>query len=250
MITPCICIKCSSVTNSKGKTRREFMRTFSFLSAGGLFPSLVSAKDDAPKPENILSPDAALNRLMAGNKRYVRGSSKSYDYTSTRSQLNRAQNPYACVLGCSDSRVGPEICFDESLGDLFIARDAGNYLNVDMLASLEYGTAVLGAPLIMVLGHTECGAIKAAINAEENNTDFPGHIQNIASALSTAVHSVEAKGLRGNALLRAVTIANIKDNVRLLRRSTPILSRRISQGKLVVVGGLYNLESGQVDIVS
>ena len=136
------------------------------------------------------------------------------------------------------------------MGDLFIARDAGNYLNVDMLASLEYGTAVLGAPLIMVLGHTECGAIKAAINAEENNTDFPGHIQNIASALSTAVHSVEAKGLRGNALLRAVTIANIKDNVRLLRRSTPILSRRISQGKLVVVGGLYNLESGQVDIVS
>ena len=130
-----------------------------------------------PKPENILTPDEALDRLMSGNERYVSGKSRPLNFRDVHRSLAKGQNPYATILGCSDSRVSPEHCFDEAHGDLFVIRGAGNYLTTDNVATLEYAVAMLHTPLIMVLGHEHCGAVKAAIDAVDHHTNYPGHIQ-------------------------------------------------------------------------
>src|SRR5690606_31461360 len=142
-----------------------------------------------PKPENVLSSDQAIKRLLEGNRRYASGKTRSRDFASTRAALASGQNPYAGILSCADSRVGPELCFDEERGDLFVLRVAGNYVTSDMLASLEYGVAVLNMPAIMVLGHTGCGAVNAAVSAFEKQAEFPGHIQNIVTELMPAVRA-------------------------------------------------------------
>ncbi len=245
----CLCIDCNDTRVSS--SRRGFLMGAAAATVAGAFSPYTFAKGTSvPRPENVLTPDAAIERLMAGNERYVSGKITAYDYVAARGLLKKAQNPYACILSCADSRVEPSVCFNESLGDLFITRDAGNYVNLDLLASLEYGTVVLGASLIMVLGHTQCGAVKAAIDAEENNTDFPGHIQIISSAIAEPVQRARAKNLVGDNLLKAVTIENVLSNVELLRKSTPLLSRLIKAGKLKVIGGVYNLDSGRVELVT
>jgi carbonic anhydrase len=245
----CLCTDCNDTRVSS--SRRGFLMGAAAATVAGAFSPYTFAKGTSvPRPENVLTPDAAIERLMAGNERYVSGKITAYDYVAARGLLKKAQNPYACILSCADSRVEPSVCFNESLGDLFITRDAGNYVNLDLLASLEYGTVVLGASLIMVLGHTQCGAVKAAIDAEENNTDFPGHIQIISSAIAEPVQKARAKNLVGDNLLKAVTIENVLSNVELLRKSTPLLSRLIKAGKLKVIGGVYNLDSGRVELVT
>jgi carbonic anhydrase len=200
-----------------------------------------------PKPENVLTPEAALQRLMRGNDRYVAGQTTNRTFQSLRSALTKGQNPYACVLSCADSRVSPEFCFDEDRGDLFVTRLAGNYVSADILASLEYGTAVLKASIIMVLGHTECGAVKAAIKANQENTDFPGHIQTITTDLGGAVRA--ALKMKGD-LLDMATRENIKLNVARLKESTPILRQLVRDKKLQVVGGLYHLDTGKVESIN
>ncbi len=200
-----------------------------------------------PIPENVMTPEAALKRLLEGNARYVAGEFNDRDYSETRAVLTQGQNPYAALLSCADSRVSPELCFDEGRGDLFVNRLAGNYVSLDMLASLEYGAVVLKAPLIMVLGHTECGAVKSAITAEKDHFDFPGHIQTITTQLRSAVKAAEKSG---GDLLAATIVENIKINVDNLKDSTPLLRRLVEQGKLLVVGGLYHLDSGKVELVA
>ena len=245
----CLCTDCNDTRVSS--SRRGFLMGAAAATVAGAFSPYTFAKGTSvPRPENVLTPDAAIERLMAGNERYVSGKITAYDYVAARGLLKKAQNPYACILSCADSRVEPSVCFNESLGDLFITRDAGNYVNLDLLASLEYGTVVLGASLIMVLGHTQCGAVKAAIDAEENNTDFPGHIQINSSAIAEPVQKARAKNLVSDNLLKAVTIENVLSNVELLRKSTPLLSRLIKAGKLKVIGGVYNLDSGRVELVT
>ncbi len=202
------------------------------------------------KPANVVSPDAALARLMEGNERYVSGNATLKDYSLTRDALSRGQNPFACLLGCSDSRVGPELCFDTSRGDLFVTRIAGNYLTSDILASLEYGTTVLQAPLVLVLGHTQCGAVSAAVSAYEQEIDFPGHIQNIATAIAPAVHNAAAQPNGNGTLVEKATLENIRLNVLALQLATPLISRRVRDGKLKIAGGLYNLDSGRVDLIT
>jgi carbonic anhydrase len=233
--------------------RRSFLRAAGTLPlwAGAMgstsfLPSALAA-DASPKPENVLTPDAALERLLAGNKRFVEGGViKNQSFKNIPATLRSGQNPYACILSCADSRVGPELCFDEGQGDLFVARLAGNYVNTDMLASLEYGALMLKSPLIMVLGHTECGAISAAIKAEKDNVDFPGHIQVIASKLDQAVRLAKPEGGK-----RTTEVAkeNVRLNVAELRKSTPILRKLVDAGQLKIVGGLYDLETGKVSLV-
>ncbi|MDQ3186663.1 MAG: carbonic anhydrase, partial [Pseudomonadota bacterium] len=150
---------------------------------------VFAATKTPPLAENVMTPNAALERLMAGNERYVADQSRPLNFSSDRAALVKGQNPYASILSCSDSRVSPEFCFDEQRGDLFVARVAGNYLTTDFVATLEYAAAVLRTPLIMVLGHEGCGAVGAAIDAVDNNKQFPGHIQSMASALAPAVRA-------------------------------------------------------------
>lgn len=248
-----MCIECrrstpdTTVASPSRRSVLAAMGAVAMMGTTGLFTQARAAQ--TPKPGNVLTPDEALARLIRGNERYVSNKAGARDFASTRSALASGQNPYACILGCADSRVGPELCFDESMGDLFVTRVAGNYVTNDMLASLEYGTAVLKAPLIMVLGHTHCGAVSAAVKAFESDASFPGHIQSIATALAPAVQAAE-KSKHSGTLVAAATTENIKQNVKHLREATPILRGLVRAGKLKVVGGLYQLETGRVQLIT
>ena len=219
----------------------------------GASTMMVGARaDDAhpvPKPGNVISPDQGLERLMKGNGRYVNGNINTDDsFKSAAAALKNGQNPYAIILSCADSRVSPELCFDEGPGDLFVNRIAGNYVTTDLLGSIEYGALILKAPLIMVLGHTECGAVKAAMKAEEENTSFPGHIQSISSHIGAAVRVAKQQG--GKVTTTDVVKANIKLNVAYLQQSTPIIRQLVQENKVKVVGGIYSLEDGTVSMVN
>jgi carbonic anhydrase len=227
----------------KAATAATLATAFSGVTAG----TGLAAKKKIPLPENVLAPDEALERLMAGNRRYVSGESTPLDFNDERALLVSGQNPYASILSCADSRVSPEFCFDEQRGDLFVARVAGNYLTTDFVATLEYAVAVLHAPLIMVLGHQKCGAVDAAIRAVKKNEQFPGHIQSLASALAPAVRAAEK--MPGELFANTVKM-NVIRNVEKLRKQPPILSRLVSEHKVLVVGGVYSLETGRVELVA
>jgi carbonic anhydrase len=200
-----------------------------------------------PKPENVISPDASLKRLMDGNARYVDGVARRHDFRHEREALSGGQNPFAGILSCADSRIAPEYAFDSARGDLFVCRLAGNFANEDSVASLEYGVAVLGVPLILVLGHDACGAIDATIKSLKDDKPLPGHLPSLVTALTPAVKAVSGKD--GDALGNAIR-QNVIDNVAKLKSATPILSAAVEQNKLRVVGGIYRLKDGRVDIVA
>lgn len=201
-----------------------------------------------PTPANVMRPKPALERLMQGNARYVAGTSEVAGFEQSRQRLAAGQNPFACILSCADSRIGPEYCFDEGRGDLFVTRVAGNFVTPEILASLEYGVAVLGAPLILVLGHTSCGAIGAAVDAYEKHTQFPGHIQSLTTALAGAVKAAQQSGASGN-LVAAATEQNVIQNVRQLRQASPLLAPRVKSDDLLIVGGIYELSTGKVRLI-
>lgn len=260
-----MCYLCEQ-SNSQGEnpnsslciSKRSFLRlaTASAASLGMLRAGMISAGENipvrtsraaSPKPENVLTPDQALERLMQGNERYVSGESKPLDFHDIQSALTGGQNPYATILGCSDSRVSPEHCFDEAQGDLFVARGAGNYLTNDNIATIEYSVAVLNTPLIMVLGHESCGAVKAAIDAVDHHRDFPGHIQLLASAIAPAVRAVNDKS---SSRLMNITRMNVTMTVERLRTKTPILDFYHDHKRIRIVGGIYHLDTGKVELIA
>lgn len=199
-----------------------------------------------PKPENVISPDASLKRLMQGNERYVEGVTRRHDFRHEREALAGGQNPFAAILSCADSRIAPEYAFDSGRGDLFVCRVAGNFATDETVASLEYSVAVLSVPLILVLGHDACGAVDATIKSLKDDKPLPGHMQSLVEGLAPAVKAVE--GQSGNELDNAIR-QNVVDNVAKLKGATPILSAAVDQNKLKVVGGVYRLKDGRVDMV-
>ncbi len=215
---------------------------------GLLLASAAGAKEmkAPPKPQNVLTPDASLKRLMEGNQRYVGGIARRHDFKHEREALVGGQNPYAAILSCADSRIAPEYAFDSARGDLFVCRVAGNFATNEMMASLEYAVAVLGAPLVLVLGHESCGAVDAAIKSLKDNTTLPGQLPSLVTAIAPAVKAVS--GQAGDTLANA-TRQNVIDNVGKLRSATPILSAAVEQNKLKVVGGIYRLGDGRVEMV-
>jgi carbonic anhydrase len=209
----------------------------------------ASAKEDKkpPKPQNAVSPDVSLELLMKGNKRYAEGESRRHDFKREREALVGGQNPYAGILSCADSRIAPEYAFDSGRGDLFVCRVAGNFANGDTIASMEYAVAMLGTPLIMVLGHDACGAVDATIKSLKDDTTLPGHLPSLVTSLTPAVKAVS--GNPGD-LLDNATRQNVIDNVAKLKSATPILSSAVEQRKLKVVGGIYRLRDGRVEMIS
>lgn len=199
-----------------------------------------------PKPQSAISSDKALERLLKGNSRYVEGVAKARDFIAERPALVAGQNPYAAILSCADSRIAPEYAFDTGRGDLFVCRVAGNFANTESIASLEYGVAVLNIPLILVLGHESCGAVSSTVQAVREGTKFPGHIPSLIKALRPAVEMVLKKP--GNVTEQA-TKENVRLTVEKLKSSGPILSEAVKQGKLKIVGGIYNLETGRVELL-
>ena len=235
------------------KTIRPTLTRRSLIAGGGALAGLLAtgagrAAPPAapPKPQNVLTPDQALERLMDGNRRYVQGIARRHDFLAEREALVGGQNPYAGILSCADSRIAPEYAFDTGRGDLFVVRVAGNFLNIDNLASFEYAVAVLGTPLLMVLGHEACGAVKSTIASIEDRTTLPGHLPALVASLTPAVTA--ASGQPGNLLDRA-TAENVRLNVQKLRTATPILDAATNEGRLKVVGGVYRLATGQVDLI-
>jgi carbonic anhydrase len=204
-------------------------------------------KKKPPKPQNVLPPDAALERLMKGNARYVEGVSLRHDFKHEREALAGGQNPYAAILSCADSRIAPEYAFDSGRGDLFVCRIAGNFASDEMVASLEYAVAVLNVPLILVLGHDACGAVDATIKSLKDDTTLPGHLPSLITAIAPAVKAVSQQG--GDTLANA-TRQNVIDNAAKLKAATPILSVAVEQKKIKVVGGIYRLNDGRVEMVA
>jgi carbonic anhydrase len=217
--------------------------------AGLLFGSAAVAREAKapPKPQNVLSPDASPERLLQGNGRYVEGVSRRHDFKHEREALSKGQNPYAGILSCADSRIAPEYAFDSGRGDLFVCRVAGNFANDESIASMEYAVAMLGVPLILVLGHESCGAVDAAIKSIKDNSTLPGHMPSLVTAIAPAVKAVLPQG--GDVLNKAIR-QNVLDNVAKLSSATPILSAAVEQKKLKVAGGVYRLKDGKVDLVS
>lgn len=232
-----------------GLSRRSlFGRTAAAMGAATLARSaFAAAPKTPPKPQNELTPEAALNEIMQGNHRYVQGITKRHDFSADRAALTAGQNPYVGILSCADSRVSPEFAFDTSRGDLFVARVAGNFVNDDILASFEYGVAVLHTPLLMVLGHSACGAVSSTIQSIDSGTALPGHLPSLVAHIAPSVTS--SKEEAGDRLANAIR-ANVRHNVELLKTATPILSQAVDAKKLMVVGGYYNLATGHVDMVA
>lgn len=229
--------------------RRQVLKLASAAAVGlALAPNAFAAKSKAPpKPQNVLSPDAALDRLMRGNRRYVEGVSKRHDFVHEREPLSGGQNPFAAVLSCADSRIAPEYCFDTARGDVFVCRIAGNFASDEMIASLEYAVQVLNTPLIMVLGHDSCGAVDATIKSVKDGTTLPGRLPTLVAALTPAVKSVQ--GESGDLLANA-TRRNVSMSIDKLKTSMPILKSFNDDKKIRIVGGIYRLKSGRVDLLT
>jgi carbonic anhydrase len=199
-----------------------------------------------PKPENAISPDAALDRLMKGNARYVNGLSRRHDFKHEREALTKGQNPFAGILGCADSRIAPEYAFDAGRGDLFVCRVAGNIANEDAIASFEYAVHVLNTPLLMVLGHKACGAVEAAMQSVKDGTTLPGHLPSLVDGIRPAVKATLDRP--GNALDNAIR-ENVILNVGKVKAAAPIISKLVDEKKIRVVGAVYNLADGRIDLL-
>lgn len=200
-----------------------------------------------PIPEApITSADEALQRLLEGNRRYSTNQATNLNQTPLRRiEVAQAQHPFAIIFGCVDSRVPPEIIFDRGLGDLFVIRTAGQVIDRAALGSIEFGVVELNIPLIMVLGHERCGAVKGTIESLEQHAPAPGQIELLVESIRPAVE--KAKSQPGELLENAVR-ANIELTVSQLKGS-PMLAEAIQKGQLKVVGARYDLDTGSVALI-
>jgi carbonic anhydrase len=245
-----MCEQCATRLLDPVTPSRRSAMLFAASALGLAFTGAAFAKEAKapPKPQNVLSPDAALKRLMEGNKRYVDGVARRHDFKHEREALAGGQNPFAAVLSCADSRIAPEYAFDSGRGDLFVCRVAGNFASAEMIASLEYAVAVLNTPLILVLGHDACGAVDATLKAIKDDKPPPGHIPSLVDAITPAAKAAMQQG--GNDVLDKAIRQNVIDNVGTLKSAAPILNAAVEQGKIRVVGGTYRLATGKVDLLS
>jgi carbonic anhydrase len=242
---------------------------FCFMVASLLVAKQFARADEpTDRDRPMIPPDQALSRLKEGNARFTSGNPQhphessderayiaknshenpgvialgmtSEQAAKRRAELIKSQHPYAIILSCSDSRVPPELVFDEGLGDLFGIRVAGNVLNDEGLGSIEYGVDVLDARLIVVLGHQSCGAVDAAIKTVAANSKAPGHIQSLVTAITPVVKATP------KADLETMIKGNVKHVVDALRSSQPILKSKVDSGEVQVIGAYYTLDTGAV----
>ena len=222
-------------------SRRRFLQLGAAGTAAGLLASgWELAGPVEMRAQSNLSPDAALKELMDGNQRYTSGKLKAFDedLATLKQKTVEKQEPFAAVLSCADSRVPVEIVFDQSIGHVFVTRVAGNIVTPEIIGSLEYGAAALGTKVILVMGHSGCGAVKATIQGKE----VPGQISSLFPHIQPAVD-------QGGTTLEAATKANAKIQATLLREASTVISEMVKAGKLKVVAGYYDLGTGAVTLV-
>jgi carbonic anhydrase len=188
----------------------------------------------------------ALERLKDGNKRFVNGNTEKPNQTLERlKEVSSYQNPFATIIGCSDSRVPSEIIFDQGLGDLFIVRTAGQVSSHASWGSIEFAYASLNTKLIVVLGHTNCGAVSAACNS----IDVPGHIITLINEIKPAA-KLAKDNLGDKDFINLAVEYNVSMQVEKLKHLEPILSKAVESGDLLIVGAVYNLETGEVNFLN
>ena len=247
-------------------------RLASFFVTVGLLgiSQFVRAAEPAHPDQPIVPPAEAISRLKAGNARYTSGKEqppessqeRAFEATNSyenagltflgmtadqaakrRAELTKSQHPFAIIVSCSDSRVPPEIVFDQGLGDLFVLRVAGNVIDDHSLGSVEYAVDHLAVRLIVVLGHQRCGAVKAAKETIAAKGKAPAHIQSLVTAIKPAVEAT----VHGD--LEATVEANVKNVTQALRSSPPILKPKVDSGEVRVIGAYYNLDTGAVSFL-
>jgi carbonic anhydrase len=202
---------------------------------------IVRSADPSHREQPAVAPAEATSKLKEGNGRYTGGNLQHPGQTTEqRADLAKSQHPLAIIVSCSDSRVPPEIVFDQGLGDLFVCRVAGNVIDDHSLGSIEYAVDHLGVRLIVVLGHQRCGAVQAAKETIAAKGKAPGHIQSLVTAIEPAVEATVKDDLE------ATVKANVQNVVQALRSSTPVLKAKIDAGELKVVGAYYSLDTGAV----
>jgi carbonic anhydrase len=229
-------------TACAGWSRRGFLRTSAALSVGlaaGLGAGL--ALPSAARAQTQMTPDAALQAMMEGNKRFMQGQLTSFndDLKMLKEKNAESQAPFAAVLSCADSRVPVELVFDQTIGHLFVCRVAGNIATAELIASLEYGAAVLGTKAIMVLGHANCGAVDATIKAKA----VPGQISTLYRSIRPAVDQAGPN-------LEAASKANAKIQAGLLGSSSPVLAEQVKNNQLKIVAAYYDVSSGAVTMLN
>lgn len=245
------------MSDHDGFSRRKFIQItgagvlgMEFLKPGrNLFVTPEARAADVTSP---MTSDQALKELMAGNKRFINSMNESCMQSTLehRMKVAEGQNPFAVILACADSRVPPEIIFDQWIGDLFVVRVAGNIVtpqNYGILGSIEYGVAALGVNLIMVLGHSRCGAVDSAIKAIKSGTAYPGSIGTIVQAIKPSVE--KAKSEPGDLLQNAIQ-ENVRLGVSRINGTDPVIAPMVKEGKVKVVGGNYDLVTGEVTLVA
>ena len=231
-------------------TRRNALRLAAVAAALAPASRVAWAADPKPgqvPPPNAIPPAEALQRLVSGNERYVKGELKERDFSAGRAARAQAQYPFAAILSCADSRVAPELAFDEGPGELFVVRVAGNFVNDDLLASIEYGVQFLGVPLILVLGHSKCGAVDAAIKVVKAKAALPGHLPGLVNTLKPAVLAAQ-KSASGDVLDLAIA-ENVRRQVARLKTAAPIVQKLYATKKIDIAGGVYDLATGKVGLV-
>jgi carbonic anhydrase len=235
-------------------TDRRTMLGLTALTAGAAMVATtgtaIAAEDDAkPTAKAALTPDQALAKLIEGNRRFVADQIPVADIsTKRRLEIAKSQAPFAVLVGCADSRVGPEHLFGGGLGELFIVRTAGNYVDDAGYGSIAYAVAALGTPLIVVLGHERCGAVDAATKLVTNNAQLPPSLTRMVKPILPAVIDARANlGTKTDLVDHAIHM-NVRHVVRALREtSDPILAEPVKAGKVKVVGAYYDLDTGAVD---
>jgi carbonic anhydrase len=231
-------------------------RAFVAMAAAGLTVAStkellpLTQKEAASQPRPQISADESLRQLLDGNARFVKGQPVSPRRSPEDFRgLAEAQYPEAVVVSCSDSRVAPEILFDVGVGDIFVVRVAGNVVSgagVTVKGSIEYAIAELNVPLILVLGHSGCGAVKAAMKHIDAKDSLPGAIDGLVELIKPAV--AQSKGAPGDPLENAIR-KNVEIGVERLQELQPIIAPRVKQGKLKVVGAVYDLRTGAVTLL-
>lgn len=191
-----------------------------------------------------MTPESALARLLDGNGRYVAGANlHAHQDPDRRAELTGEQHPFGMVFGCSDSRVPAEVVFDQGLGDLFVIRNAGHIVDPSVLGSVEFGVDVLGIPLTVVLGHTSCGAVGAAITAVDTHSTPSGYLRDVVERIAPAVFEARRDPDAG---YEDIVIENVRQTVTAIREKSTTVDRAILEGRTAIVGALYNLAEGTV----
>jgi carbonic anhydrase len=235
------CVCCSGAIHQAKPIGRLSRRSLLWTGIAGAIAATTFGMREPASAQSPLSPDAALQELLDGNKRFIEQRLTSFDEDLAILKENTVekQEPFAAVLSCADSRVPVELIFDQSIGHLFVTRVAGNVATSEIIASLEYGAAVLGTKAILVLGHANCGAVKAAMEGKA----VPGQISELYAPLRPAVDAAGAN-------LDAAIKANAKIQAHLLATASPLLAGLIKEGKLKVAAGYYALDSGKVTLLA